>query len=105
MEQISGAAILGLISVAVIGGIGIAAKETIGNFWVSICFILSRTVRKGKVLEANVQGELIRGKIKGFGLSRMTVEDPEGNIRLILNSDLKKTTIKIIEPKSKENRN
>lgn len=99
MEQISTTAILGLISVAVLGGMAIAAKESIGNFWVSVCFILSRTIRKGKTLEAKVQGELIRGKIKGFGLSRMTVEDPEGNIRLILNSDLKKTTIKIIEPK------
>ena len=99
MEQISTRAIWGLIWVAIIGGISLAAKETIGNIWAGLSFMLNPAIRKGKIIEAKIQGELLRGTLKNFGLSKVVIEDQEGNTHLILVSDLKKTTIKIIGDK------
>jgi len=96
MEQINTNVILGLISVAIIGGISLAAKETIGNVWAALSFMLNPAMRKGKIIEVKIQGELLKGTLKGFGLSRAVIESHEGDIHLILVSDLKKATIKII---------
>ncbi|UCD15079.1 MAG: hypothetical protein JSV34_04980, partial [Candidatus Omnitrophota bacterium] len=74
----------------------LAAKETVSNIWAALSFRLSPTMRKGKIIEAKIQGELLKGTLKGFGLSRGVIEDQQGNMHLILISDLKKATIKII---------
>ena len=99
MEQIGTRAIWGLISIAIIGGISLAAKETISNIWAGLSFMLNPAMRRGKIIEAKIQGELLKGTLKSFGLSRIVIEDQEGNIHLILISDLKKTTIKVINNK------
>lgn len=99
MEQISARAIWGLISIAIIGGISLAAKETISNIWAGLSFMLNPTMRRGKIIEAKIQGELLKGTLKSFGLSRVVIEDQEGNTHLILISDLKKATIKVINNK------
>ena len=64
MEQISTRAIWGLISVAIIGGISLAAKETISNIWVGLSFMLNPTMRRGKTIEAKIQGEFTKGHFK-----------------------------------------
>lgn len=95
MEEINTKVIWGLISVAIIGGISLAAKETISNIWAGLSFMLNPNMRRGKTIEVKIQGELLKGILKGFGLSRVVIEDQEGNTHLILVSDLKKATIKI----------
>jgi len=101
MEQITTKTIWGLVSIAVIGGITLAAKEAISNLWAAISFMLNPGLRRGSIIEAKVQGELLKGTLKGFGLSRAIIEDQEGHTRLILISDLKKTTVKVISDKSR----
>jgi len=99
MEGIDTKVIWGLVSVALIGGISLAAKETIGNAWAGLSFMFNPIMRKGKTIEVKVQGESLKGVLKSFDLSRIMIEDQEGNIHLILVSDLKKATIKILSNK------
>ena len=103
MDQLNTKAIWGLISIAILGGIGLAAKEAISNFWAGISFMLNPNIHRGMTLEAKVQGELLKGALKKFGLSRIVIEDQNRNTHLILISDLKKTTIKLLGEKSKQN--
>ena len=100
MEQITTKTIWGLVSLAIIGGISLAAKETISNIWAAFTFMLNPGLRRGSIIEAKVQGELLKGTLKGFGLSRVVIEDQEGNTHLILISDFKKTTIKVTNNKT-----
>jgi len=97
MEELNPKVIMGLLSVALIGGISLAAKETISNLWAALSFILSPRLRKGKVIQVKVQGELLEGAIKSFSLSRIVIEDKEGNLHLVLVSDLKGTTITVLK--------
>jgi len=95
MEAINMKVIWGLISVALLGGISLAAKESISNMWAALSFMLNPRMRKGKTVEIKIQGELLKGALKGFTMSRAAIEDEEGSTHLILVSDLKKATIKI----------
>ena len=45
MEQINPSVIFGIVSVAVIGGITLAAKETIGNVWAAIIKIINDNIK------------------------------------------------------------
>ncbi len=95
MEQVTTKTIWGLVSLAIIGGISLAAKETISNIWAAFTFMLNPGLRRGSIIEVKIQGELLKGTLKAFGLSRAVIEDQEGNTHLILISDFKKTTIKV----------
>ena len=97
MEGLNQTAIIGLISVAVLGGISLAAKETIGNLWAAIAFRLNPMLKKGIIIEAKVQGELLKGVFQGFvGSNRVHIKDEQQASHLILIEDLRKTTIKIL---------
>ncbi|MCD5390849.1 mechanosensitive ion channel [candidate division NPL-UPA2 bacterium] len=96
MEQITTRTIWGLVSLAILGGVSLAAKETISNIWAALSFMLNPGLRRGSIIEVKVQGELLKGTLKGFGLSRAVIENREGNTHLILVSDIKKATIKVI---------
>lgn len=96
IDQINMKVVWGLISVAILGGISLAAKEAISNLWAGLSFRLNRNLRKGMILEVKIQGELLQGILKEFSLSRMLIEGPDGSKHLILISDLKNATIKIL---------
>lgn len=95
MEQINMNVIWGLVSVAILGGVSLAAKDTIGNMWSGVSFMLNPNMRRGSTIEAKIQGELIKGEVKGVGLNRVMVKDQQGCTHLILISDLKKATVKV----------
>ena len=96
MEPINAKVMYSLLSVAVLAGISLAAKETIGNIWAGICFMLNLGMRRGCIIEAKIQGEVLTGTLIGFGFNRVVIQDQEGNKQLILVGDLKKSTIKIL---------
>ncbi len=54
MEQITTKTIWGLVSLAILGGIALAAKETISNIWAALSFMLNPGLRRGRTIEAKV---------------------------------------------------
>lgn len=97
MEQLNVNAIYGIITVAILGGISIAAKETISNLWAGFSLMLNPCIKRGQTIEAKVQGEILKGVLEKFGLSRIVIRDEHCVHHLILISDLKKTTIRVLK--------
>ena len=64
--------------------------------------MLNLGMRRGCVIEAKIQGEVLTGTLIGFGFNRVVIQDQEGNKQLILVGDLKKSTIKILSDHKKK---
>lgn len=98
-QQINPDVIIGLLAVAIIGGISLAAKDTISNIWAALSFMLNPVLRKGKIIEVKVQDQVLRGKLRSFSLTRAVMEEENGDLYLILTSELKKVNIKVLAGK------